>query len=342
MDFSNLRISCWPRWLGAFTGFYRPQASEIATLDPISKFLYAARSIILVISFQAALIAGLISANQGQFHWLPFMLVVSGYVIAHMISNLSNDYFGYRHGHDTPDSPRMRYTIHPIASGILSPRALLNGLAILVLLGLSIMVYFIVVYGWLAASFSVAGVSLLLWYDAIPLSLKRLGLGELAVLIVWGPLMIGGGVAVITGQLYWPAMAISIPYGLGVMSILIGKHIDQREFDISKSIRTLPVILGEDSARRLNMLIILSMYVLPIFLITQKYLPPFSAIILFALPRALAALKILRQSRPPSPPPGYIGWPLWYHRACLVHNRAFGWLYILGLALGAIWSALNF
>ena len=39
---------------------------------------------------------------------------------------------------------------------------------------------------------------------------------------------------------------------------------------------------------------------------------------------------------PAEPPAGYVGWPLWYHRVCLVHNRAFGWLYIVGLALGAV------
>jgi 1,4-dihydroxy-2-naphthoate octaprenyltransferase len=42
---------------------------------------------------------------------------------------------------------------------------------------------------------------------------------------------------------------------------------------------------------------------------------------------------------PDAPPAGYVGWPLWYHRVCLVHNRAFGWLYIVGAALGAIWPA---
>jgi 1,4-dihydroxy-2-naphthoate octaprenyltransferase len=39
---------------------------------------------------------------------------------------------------------------------------------------------------------------------------------------------------------------------------------------------------------------------------------------------------------PSEPPAGYVGWPLWYHRVCLVHHRAFGWLYIVGLAAGAI------
>ena len=44
-----------------------------------------------------------------------------------------------------------------------------------------------------------------------------------------------------------------------------------------------------------------------------------------------------RGRRPAEPPAGYVGWPLWYHRVCLVHNRAFGWLFIAGLALGAVW-----
>lgn len=48
-------------WLAAFAGFYRPGVEEVRTLDPVSKFLYAARSIILVISAQAAIIAGLVA-----------------------------------------------------------------------------------------------------------------------------------------------------------------------------------------------------------------------------------------------------------------------------------------
>ena len=41
---------------------------------------------------------------------------------------------------------------------------------------------------------------------------------------------------------------------------------------------------------------------------------------------------------PAAPPEGYIGWPLWYHRVCLVHNRAFGWLFLLG-AIAASFTA---
>ena len=101
------------------------------SLDAVSRFLYSARSVILVISAQAAVIAGLLAANAGRFSWPEFIGVLAGFVVAHMISNLSNDYFGFRRGHDTPNSPRMRYTVHPLAGGVLETRTLVTGLAIL-------------------------------------------------------------------------------------------------------------------------------------------------------------------------------------------------------------------
>jgi len=325
-------------WLGAFIGFYRPSTDEVRSLDSVSRFLYAARSVILVISAQAAVIAGLLAASDRRFDWLSFVLVLIGLVSAHMISNLSNDYFDYRRGHDTPESPRLRYTVHPLASGALEPRTLLSGLIILSLIALGIAGYFVYTRGMTAFVFIALGVLLLFAYDAAPVPLKKLGLGEIAVFLVWGPLMIGGGYAVISGQVSINAMLASLPYGLGAMSILVGKHIDQRDFDLGKGIRTLPVILGESAARKLNLSLIILMYVVSAGLVVSSRLTPFVAIVLLALPRAAHALATLRQPRPSEAPAGYVGWPLWYHRVSLSHNRLFGWLYIIGLAAGAAWK----
>jgi 1,4-dihydroxy-2-naphthoate octaprenyltransferase len=322
-------------WWGAFTGFYKPSIHESPRLDRVSLFLYAARSVILIISAQAAIIAALLAAGVGRFDWVDFVAVLIGFVVAHMISNLSNDYFGFTRGHDTPDSPRMRYTVHPLASGVLDSRTLLTGLALLAVIGLGITAYFIVERGWLAAAFAVAGVALLLLYDAAPTPLKSIGLGEFAVLLVWGPLMVGGGFAMITGQLSVNAMLASLPYGLGVMTILMGKHIDQMGFDAGRNIRTLPVLIGERAARALNLAAICTIYAIVAILVVAGRLTPFALAIVLAVPRAAHAIKIMSEPRPVSAPHGYLGWPLWYHRACLEHNRLLGWAYIGGLAAGA-------
>jgi 1,4-dihydroxy-2-naphthoate polyprenyltransferase len=328
-------------WLGAFTGFYKPGIEEIRGLDRASKFLYAARSVILVISAQAAIIAGLLAVADRRFHWPEFIGVLAGFVVAHMISNLSNDYFGFKRGHDVPDSPRMRYTVHPLASGVLDVPTLLTGLAVLLALGSVITALFVLERGWLALEFATAGIALLLLYDAAPTPLKSIGLGEVAVLLVWGPLMVGGGYAMITGQVSVDALYASIPYGLGVMTILTGKHIDQADFDSGHQIRTLPVLLGNRAARILNIVTVALMYALIGALIASRHLTPFAAIVIVVLPRGVRAIRVMSRPRPPAPPAGYVGWPLWYHRACLQHNRMFGWIYIVGLAAGAAWSALG-
>lgn len=327
-------------WLRAFVGFYPPRDERAKDLDPVAKFLFSARSVILVISAQAALIAGLLALAAGRFAPGAFLLVLVGFVTAHMISNLSNDYFGHLRGHDTPDSPRMRYTMHPIASGVLDARTLAVGLGILAAVGTAIVVYFWVARGPLALGFAVAGLALLYLYDAAPRPLKSLGLGEIAAFLVWGPLMVGGGYFVIAGQLSTEAFLVAIPYGLGVMSILMGKHIDQAGFDRDHGHRTLPVVLGDRAGRAVNRAIVGGMYVIVAVLIVLGRLTPFAAIVAAALPRGLRALSVMARPRPEGPPPGYVGWPLWYHRVCLVHNRQFGWLYIAGLALGALATRL--
>jgi 1,4-dihydroxy-2-naphthoate octaprenyltransferase len=323
-------------WSQAFVGFYRPNGENLRDLDPVARFLYAARSVILVISAQAAVIAGLLALSARAFSLPEFLGVLVGFVVAHMISNLSNDYFGFRRGHDTPDSPRMRYTIHPLASGALTSRALAVGLAVLAAVGLAIMCAFIVERGWLAVGIAATGVALLFLYDAAPTPLKSVGLGELATFVVWGPLMIGGGYAMIAGRLDAGVVLASLPFGLGVMSILTGKHIDQMSFDAGRGIRTLPVIIGETAARRLVAVCIVAMYAIVFALAATGVVSRFCLIVVVAVPEAVVALRRSAAERPAAPPPGYVGWPLWHHRACLVHNRRFGWAYIAGLALGAI------
>src|SRR5581483_5958575 len=266
-------------WARAFTGFYPPLAEDLVDLDPIARFLYSARSVILVISFQAALLAGLLAATDRRFEPLPFALVMIGYVVLHAISNLSNDYFGARRGHDTDDSPRRRYTVHPLLSGAVSARLLVTGLLVLVAIAAAIGVYFVALRGWPAVLLTVAG-ALLLWaYDAAPRALKELGLGEVAAFVVWGPVMVAGGYFVIAGHCSGAALLASIPYGLGVMSILVGKHIDQRGFDERKHQRTLPVVLGERRARALNRAAVVAMYVVVVAGIAAGAITPFALLV---------------------------------------------------------------
>jgi len=109
-----------------------------------------------------------------------------------------------------------------------------------------------------------------------------------------------------------------------------------RTFDTSQRQRTLPVLLGERWARLLNRTTVAAMYVITVAAIGTGSLTVFALVVFAAAPRAVRALQVMSRPAPDEPPAGYVGWPLWYHRVCLVHHRAFGWLFILGLAGGAV------
>ena len=65
--------------------------------------------------------------------------------------------------------------------------AFVTNLIDLVILGL--LVYY---RGWLVAAFAVAGLLVSAAYAAPPPRLKKRGMGEPSVLLIWGPLMVGG------------------------------------------------------------------------------------------------------------------------------------------------------
>ena len=86
------------------------------------------------------------------------------------------------------------------------------------------------------------GALILLFYTY---PLKYIGIGELSIFIIWGPLMIGGVFYVLTGLWDWTVVLASIPVGLNVVTINLGKHTDKLKEDKVKGVRTLPVLLGE-------------------------------------------------------------------------------------------------
>ena len=66
--------------------------------------------------------------------------------------------------------------------------------------------------GWLGLILLALGAFFVLFYTW---PLKYIGPGELAVVIVWGPLMIGGGYYAITGVWDWNVILVSLVYALG-------------------------------------------------------------------------------------------------------------------------------
>lgn len=306
--------------------------------DFISRWLVLTRACVQPMTLTAVAIAGLLAVRAPSFNPGLFVLAAGGVVIAHAANNLLNDIFDERLGTDTADYPRALYAPHPVVSGMATREVMVRAALLLNAVDLAILVVLLSMRGWPVAVFALAGLFVSVGYAAPGLRLKKRGLGEPGVLLVWGPLMVGGTYYAATGQLSWQVLAASVPYGLLCTTVLLGKHLDKLEWDQPLRIGTLPVLIGERGARDLTLGLMGAFYVVTVALVIVGALPVPALLALLALPRLRQAWPYLRRPRPQRPPPDFPVWPLWYAAVAFVHTRRAGALLVAGLLVGAIFG----
>ena len=305
-------------------------------LDPVSRWLVLTRAAVLPMTLTAGLVAGLLAARQPGFHGGYLALAVLGITLAHVSNNLMNDLFDTDVGLDTGSYPRALYAPHPILSGMISRRGLVTAVLVVNAADLAIGLVLFRARGWPVLAFAVAGFVLSAAYTAPPLRLKKRGLGEPDVLVVWGPLMVGGTYYSAVGELPWVVLAASVPYGLLCTAVLMGKHIDKLPWDAAAGVRTLPVVLGEQRARVLTRGLVIGFYASVVACVLGGALPWPALLVCGALPMMMRTLSQLREPRPDAPPPDFPVWPLWFAAIAFVHTRRAGGLLVLGLAGAAV------
>lgn len=305
---------------------------EWQALDVVARWLIATRSAVLFMTVMSAGLGGLLAARDGLFQWHSWLLCLLGLVFAHATNNLLNDYTDSRRGIDKNNYYRNQYGVHVLEDGLLTPASFwryvffTGGVALFV--GLTLVWQ----HGGQTLNLMLAGAFFVLFYTW---PLKYYGLGEPAVLLVWGPLMLGGTYYVVAGQWSWPVTWFSLLYALGPTSVLFGKHIDKIDLDEEKQVRTLPVLLGEARARRCVILMLGLQYLLTVGLVASSLFHWSMLLVLLNLRsfrRLLAAYRSPKPEQCPTKFPKGV-WPLWFSAHAFSHTRKFTALFVAGLLL---------
>ncbi len=329
----KVNLTMWQKALNVI-----PEVSkeEWDQLDVISHWLISTRAAVLIMTFLSAALAGIFAVRDGEFHFLPWLVLTFGLIMAHASNNIFNDYTDFVRGVDKDNYFRTIYGAQPIASGLMTKRQHLTYFAVTALLALLAGIYLIAINGWDLTSWILLalGVFFVLFYTW---PLKYIAMGEAAVLAVWGPLMIGGGYYVLAHRWDWFVVMASIPYVLGVTTVIFGKHIDKFKIDREKGIFTLPVLIGEKASRYAVLIMMVLPYIITAFLVLTRFFTPVMAIVVFAIPTFLKTyptlLKPRPETRPADFPDGQGGWPLYFAPLAFVNNRSFGIWFLLGLIL---------
>ena len=146
-----------------------------------------------------------------MFNLGKWVLLVVGLIMAHATNNLLNDLTDFSRGVDQDNYYRAQYGPQPLVHGLLTRNQLLTYAAVSGAIALIAGLGLVILTGGLTIWLLLFGVFFVLLYTW---PLKYIALGELSVLIVWGPLMIAGGYYAITGVWSWPVVIASLPYAL--------------------------------------------------------------------------------------------------------------------------------
>jgi 1,4-dihydroxy-2-naphthoate polyprenyltransferase len=217
----------------------------------------------------------------------------------------------------------------PITRGIISVRDgfVISGLfyALSIVIGL----YLSVAVGWLAIGIALPGILLSYFYTAPPLKLdyRGLGLGELSILLSFGPIPCLGAYYVLTGGVAFLPIVAAVSTGLLTVNILMMHDLIFLEPYRQAGKRSLAVVLGAEKTQRLVVSFAASSYLIVVALAAVRLIPLAGLLCIGAVP-----LLLWSRGRVPAgqPPPQVYGTRT---VRTFLHTVAFTLLLALGLFL---------
>jgi len=256
----------------------------------------------LTVTFGAVLLGSTFAYfESGRFHVLHFALALLGACFFHIATNVANDYFDYRSGNDaanqsgtSPFSGGSRMVVE----GKVSARRALAVSAIFAALGSVIGLYlnFATPGNWVLW-IGAAGLILVYSYNGFPLRLVNIGLGEVAIFLAWGPLMVTGAYYVQAQNFssWWP-LVVSIPSGVLTTLVLLINEFADKEADSSTGRRTWVILFGSRAALNIYLLLAYLCFVVVLAGVWLDRFPLWSFLVVVTLLMPLQAYRIGRKN----------------------------------------------
>ena len=215
-----------------------------------ARWLVMVRAVVLVMTIMAAAIGILMAAIDGFFYLDRALVMVLGLSFAHATNNLLNDWIDHKKGIDKDNYFRRRYGVQVLEDGLVPPGLYLLVTLITGTIAILCAAYLVMEVGIIIGYLTLVGAFFVIFYTW---PLKHFALGELSVLLVWGPLLVAGSYFTMTGSVTTEVLLLSLVYGIGPTLVIMGKHLDKLDDDTQRSIKSLPVVIGHVASSYLSL-----------------------------------------------------------------------------------------
>jgi 1,4-dihydroxy-2-naphthoate polyprenyltransferase len=261
-----------------------------AAPSPFAAWYRAARPRTLTATYVPLGLAAVLALQEGVFELVPFVLALVGALLLQVAANLINEYFDFKRGAEDLKQAGQGMVIK---GGVLTPQAVLTGAIVTVLGGILIGLYLLTQSGSLLFWIGLGGVLVVITYTAGPFPLAYNGLGEVAVFIFMGPVMVLGAWYVMAREFSVLPLWVGVPIGFTVAAILHANNIRDIESDRAVNKRTLAVLLGLGAARIEYTVLIAGAYLAVVVMVLAGIMPPTVLIAAVTLPEAYRLVQII-------------------------------------------------
>jgi 1,4-dihydroxy-2-naphthoate polyprenyltransferase len=267
-------------------------------LDYMKKYFIATRPWSFTMSLISVSVGTLLAAEEGSISWVWFVITAIGITLFHAAANLINDYFDTLYDIDQNDSPTAKYRPQPIISGMLTPRQTIIEASVFLVLTVAIGMSAAVVRSWHILWIGLIGLFTSIYYTAGPVKFKYRALGELAVFMMWGPLMIEGAYAVQRQALSMKALYISVPFGVLVALVLFANNMRDIAYDSRHNVKTVSIMLGSRNSFILYAGLIALAYAYVLGMILTGIMSFWGLLIFLSVPKAISLLRTFKEKVP--------------------------------------------
>jgi 1,4-dihydroxy-2-naphthoate octaprenyltransferase len=210
---------------------------------------------------------------------------------------MTDDYFDYKHSVDKlKPGEKNPYTggSSTLSTGALKPSSMFKAFTICYLVTVAVGFYLTLTRGLPILAFGLIGVFCAVFYTAPPISFGHHGLGELAMLASFGPVIGLGAFFVQAQTLTAEAFFATFPLGIMLFSMIVINEIPDVEEDRAAGKLTLVARFGKRTGVKLYFASWVCTYGVIVGAIAFRLIPVFALAALFSLPLVFQSIRTLR------------------------------------------------
>ena len=257
-------------------------------------WLASARPKTLWAAVAPVMIGAAMAYSDGGMHLPSLVMIFASATLIQIGTNFANDYYDFIKGADTE---HRTGPVRATQAGLVTPSQM--RLAFIITFALAVFIgFFLVRRGGLPILLiGVASVICGVLYTAGPFPLAYLGLGEVFVLIFFGPVAVGGTYYLLASTVNSAVIVAGIAPGLLASAILVVNNFRDFETDKAAAKKTLVVRFGLSFGIAEYIFCIAAACIVPVCLCVLTASHYFALLSLLILPFAFGAIRTIR-SRP--------------------------------------------